>query len=300
MIVWLASYPRSGNTLLRTVLSECFGLPSTTDEPEPIEAAYATGMIGGLASPDDWVRFYVEATASSTLHLIKTHLPPRDDQRAIYVVRDGRSAVVSYYHFNRTYHPAEAPSLLELALGGGHYGGWADHCKTWFGRAGTLVVRFEDLVHGDPPTLNRIATQICHTGSIRPWVNPFASLRLAVPEFFREGALQFNRPSIWTDLVDEAFFASNGDVMQQLGYAAASHRPRTAASEVITLALSLIKGHRDLQTVCDNRQAVIEELHRACRDRLEVIEGQSEEINRLRRVCDERLALIEERAGNAA
>jgi Sulfotransferase domain len=67
-------------------------------------------MIGGLASPDDWSRFYVEATASSTLHLVKTHLPPRDDQRAIYVVRDGRGAVVSYYHFNRTYHPAEAPT----------------------------------------------------------------------------------------------------------------------------------------------------------------------------------------------
>ncbi len=53
MIVWLASYPRSGNTLLRTVLSECFGLRSTADEPEPIEAAHATGMIGGLASPEE-------------------------------------------------------------------------------------------------------------------------------------------------------------------------------------------------------------------------------------------------------
>jgi len=257
-------------------------------------------MIGGLASPDDWSRFYVEATASSKVHLVKTHLPPRDDQRAIYVVRDGRSAVVSYYHFNRTYHPVEAPSLLELALGGGYYGGWADHCKTWFARAGALVIRFEDLVQGDPATLNRIATQICHTGPIRPWANPFASLKLAVPEFFREGALQFNRPSIWTDLVEEAFFASSGDVMQQLGYAAASDRPRTAAGEVITLALSLIKGNRDLQTVCDNRQAVINELHKACRDRLEVIESQSEEINRLRSLCDERLALIAGLAGNAA
>lgn len=300
MIVWLASYPRSGNTLLRTVLSECFGLASTSDEPEPTEASRATGMIGGLALPDDWNRFYAEATASSTLHLVKTHLPPRDGQGAIYVIRDGRSAVVSYYHFNRTYHPAEAPSLLELALGSGYYGGWADHCKTWIARAGTLMVRFEDLVHGDLPTLNRIATQIGHTRPIRPWVSPFASLKLAVPEFFREGALQFNRPSIWTDLVDEAFFAGNGDVMEQLGYAAASDCPRTPASEVIALALSLIKGNRDLRTVCDNRQAVIDELDKACRDRLEAIASLSEEINRLRRVCDERLALIAAWAGNTA
>ena len=35
MIVWLASYPRSGNTLLRQVLKRCFGLDSY-EAPGPV------------------------------------------------------------------------------------------------------------------------------------------------------------------------------------------------------------------------------------------------------------------------
>ena len=34
--VWLASYPRSGNTLLRCVLNHCFGLPSTSLYPNDL------------------------------------------------------------------------------------------------------------------------------------------------------------------------------------------------------------------------------------------------------------------------
>ena len=35
-IIWLASYPRSGNTLLRTVLWHCFGLRSASLYPEDL------------------------------------------------------------------------------------------------------------------------------------------------------------------------------------------------------------------------------------------------------------------------
>jgi len=32
MIIWLASYPRSGNTLLRTVIKSCMGIDSYSDQ----------------------------------------------------------------------------------------------------------------------------------------------------------------------------------------------------------------------------------------------------------------------------
>ena len=39
MLVWLASYPRSGNTLLRQVLKRCFDLTSC-EGLEPVPAAF--------------------------------------------------------------------------------------------------------------------------------------------------------------------------------------------------------------------------------------------------------------------
>jgi hypothetical protein len=33
-VTWLASYPRSGNTLLRTILKQCFGLSSQSVYPD--------------------------------------------------------------------------------------------------------------------------------------------------------------------------------------------------------------------------------------------------------------------------
>ncbi len=35
-VIWLASYPRSGNTLLRTVLYQCFGIQSASVYPNDL------------------------------------------------------------------------------------------------------------------------------------------------------------------------------------------------------------------------------------------------------------------------
>jgi len=131
MIIWLASYPRSGNTLLRTILNQTMGLGSYFDEPilpnigekdkESEEfwrskIAVVADTIGILPMTGSWESFYKKAAASNKAHLIKSHLPPRDDQPAIYLLRDGRSALVSYYHYHQNYLKKQKLLMMKKIL----------------------------------------------------------------------------------------------------------------------------------------------------------------------------------------
>jgi hypothetical protein len=97
MIIWLASYPRSGNTLLRQIFWQVFDHPTYSDSNDPkdlgIHEAGAT-LVGHRNYTPPWSDFYSAARKASTLNLVKTHHPPRDAGKTIYIVRDGRAALV--------------------------------------------------------------------------------------------------------------------------------------------------------------------------------------------------------------
>src|SRR6478609_26138 len=136
MIVWLASYPRSGNTLLRTILKQSMGLSSRSDSMDENDHAkegdvWASDVgVEGILS--DWSTFYRQACGSDEIFLVKTHRPPVDDQPAIYVVRDGRKACLSYLHFDRRFRKG-TKSLAEIVVGIDRYGDWSSHYHAWAG-----------------------------------------------------------------------------------------------------------------------------------------------------------------------
>jgi hypothetical protein len=148
--IWLASYPRSGNTLLRTILWHCFGLRSGSVYPNDL---------GGRKGLEHYVG-HIEQSADGDIcfsagapHLIKTHGRPRDDARAIYVVRDARPVSVSLWHFYR-----KALSLEAVIKGQHRFGTWSAHLLAWqpWSRAGTLLLRYEELVGDLAPVLGRL------------------------------------------------------------------------------------------------------------------------------------------------
>ncbi|HEY0304337.1 MAG TPA: sulfotransferase domain-containing protein, partial [Longimicrobiales bacterium] len=154
MIVWLSSYPRSGNTLLRTVLKRCMGLDSYADEPLLIQSAVFSDAqyVGHRELPATWPEFYAAATAAPEVALVKTHLPPRDEQPFIYVVRDGRSAVRSYRKYYEKYLPDHRASIYQIIAGDDAYGHWTSHYRAWMGRgAPVMLVRYEELLNIGPP-----------------------------------------------------------------------------------------------------------------------------------------------------
>ena len=83
--VLIASYPRSGNTLVRTVLFHCFGRKSGS--------VYSNDFHGNKKL-ERYVGHIERRSDFGAIPLIKTHnLPdPADQSPVIYVVKDGSAA----------------------------------------------------------------------------------------------------------------------------------------------------------------------------------------------------------------
>jgi hypothetical protein len=149
-IIWLASYPRSGNTFLRTILWHCFGLRSASVYPKDLGGNSALeGYVGHIEHGPE-IRGQL---GEYGIPLIKTHELPKDSNPAIYVVRDGRAACVSLWRFGGKAIP------LEAVIAGQHrFGTWADHVLAWNPkhRPNTLLLKYEDLRDHLPGCLDSI------------------------------------------------------------------------------------------------------------------------------------------------
>ena len=150
-LVWVASYPRSGNTYLRTILWHCFGLRSASVYPRDLGGNRALEEYVGHVEHGPQMRDQLEAGGVA---LMKTHERPMDSNPAIYVIRDGRAACVSLWRFGQKAIP------LEAVIEGRHrFGTWADHVRAWQPRERprTLLLRYESLRDDLTGSLTRIS-----------------------------------------------------------------------------------------------------------------------------------------------
>jgi len=187
-IVWMASYPKSGNTWTRMFLANYI---ANGDKPIPINMAHRFAMGDSIAKTYYMVaggRFDtndLELTLSlrhkvlrgivannADINLVKTHnartvargvtLIPEDVTRsAVYLIRNPLDMVLSYArHYGMT--PEEAvytvshvdnanPPTPETVAQ--FMGSWSDHVRSWTGKSAypVLVLRYEDLL-ADPHT----------------------------------------------------------------------------------------------------------------------------------------------------
>jgi len=279
VIIWLASYPRSGNTLLRTVLKRSLNIDSYADEPIHVESPLRSDndLIGHLELDAPWPQFYTRAAASRRPFFVKTHLPPSDGGRFIYVIRDGRSAVKSYEKYYERYVPGHKVNLFRLIAGDDAYGNWSSHYRAWNERQGVegLVLRFEELTDASAEVLQRIANFVGHAGPIVPWKNPFDELARAEPGFFREGRASFRQEEDWSELVNEFFNHFHGELMTRLGYPLLESGRTPSAGELFAWVLELVQRNRELMGVCEERLALINRIHEEAEKRLEVINAMS-------------------------
>jgi len=146
----------------------------------------------------------------------KAPIPPIDDAPAIYLIRDGRSAIVSYFHYLNDIQGLPA-TLEELIRGEIFPGFWADHYKAWNPqrRPGVLFLRYEELTVSSRQACNKIA------GFLRkPAINDlklgFAGLHERFPAYFRCGDDKKNIAEI--EPHQKLFDSIHGDVMRELGY----------------------------------------------------------------------------------
>ena len=296
MIVWLASFPRSGNTLLRNLLKQTMGLISYSDDPPAVRfSETASDLLGERDLDRPWPDFYRMACDSEQTFLVKTHRPPVDGQDVIYVVRDGRSALWSYAEYHRCFLADRALGLTELVLGGDFYGGWSDHFENW--RSGSrklMLVRYEELVDCSPELLAKLATFVRHEGPKSSWKNQFDWLHQQNPHFFRAGHSSWKATPEWNDTVNGLFFCLHGQLMTELSYATAETVSRSVAQlrpgleACARIAYATNMRARQLESTCGERQRIIDRLaaevrtlEQACKERLDAITTLEAAVKRL-------------------
>jgi hypothetical protein len=148
---------------------------------------------------------------------------------AIYLVSDGRDALVSHAHFvmahDRNIPPHEKPHHFEsilraLITSDASFGGWSGNVSAWLERKIlTLVIRFEALI-ADPFEVVRQA--LAAVGYSVPaiasgTIPTFDEMHAKAPTIFRKG-----RVNSWKEEIPETlpalFWERHGDVMRRLGY----------------------------------------------------------------------------------
>lgn len=222
-IVWLASYPRSGNTLLRTILRQCYGLYSSSIYPHDMGGNRALEqMIGHLERRQDGsFRFPPRQPV-----LIKSHERPRDANPAIYVIRDGREVCVSFWHHASQSPGAVAPrgcTLRNIIEGRTRFGSWSEHVRVWSpdDRGMTLLIKYENMVENLYDAITKIG-EFLGREPVHKALPTFEQMKQIRPSFFRAGT---NRT--WHDEMSEEdvdlFWELHGDTMRRYGYGQDSH-----------------------------------------------------------------------------
>lgn len=223
MIVWIASYPRSGNTLVRIILKSVFGHETYSKYNDPADIGADPKMmelVGHKMLDSRWEDAYRKMKQSDRLYFVKTHNYPEDDSKAIYIVRDGRCSIVSYRHYLIDF--GKEHTLSDFIKGTVGFGSWSGHLSAWdpFNRTNTLLVKYEDLLTDPINEINRIAefTGCC---AIREWKNDFESFQQINPRFFRQGDAAKSIEEIKDDDL-KLFWSLNSDWMERLNYASPS------------------------------------------------------------------------------
>ncbi len=193
MIIWLASYPKSGNTLLRSMLSAYLYSKDGNfdfDQLKNIKQFPDNNVFKKLgveiSNENEVVKNYISAQKEinkrdgNSIRLLKTHSALHDingykftDLKntlgVIYIVRDPRKVVTSYKNHSQTSITEAKKRLIEIRTIGGnddvankttmHIGSWSSNYNSWKELKKVnryLLVKYEDLVSDKKKTFINI------------------------------------------------------------------------------------------------------------------------------------------------
>lgn len=137
--IFIVGYPKSGNTWMQNLVAGIvFGI-----DPRLTPDSLIQDLVPDVHA-QRWYRRY------GTPMFFKTHHLPRPEyRRVIYLVRDGRDAMISYFHFLSAINKSEPDFLKMVSNGGGLFPcRWHEHVEAWtanpFG-AEMITISYESL-----------------------------------------------------------------------------------------------------------------------------------------------------------
>ena len=189
MIIWIASYPKSGNTYLRSFISSYFFSKKGKFDFNlllnvlqfPSIKFTKKNLNSKLEASQNWIYNQKQFFSGENIHFIKTHntLDQYEGNNftsknlslgAIYIVRDPRNLITSMtHHYSLNYDQAykklidQNASLLERSLENDFsnftfLGSWSSHYKSWKNSKDfeTLFLKYEDLENNKYETFKKI------------------------------------------------------------------------------------------------------------------------------------------------
>lgn len=217
--VFLASYPRSGNTWLKFMLAELI----TGHDVDFKSCEYVIPHVG----------FHHRAVRlPNGSRVIKTHEKFRKEyQRAIYIVRDGRDVAVSYYYLWLRENRGDFQSFLKDFVVGkvDFVGPWHDNVASWLDakdRSQVLIIKYEDCLAEPREAMRRLSEFIglkLSSDRLEESIRRNSTEKMRGKEI--AGALPNVRKGVagdwrnhFTDDDLELFLRRAGDMLAHLGY----------------------------------------------------------------------------------
>jgi len=250
--VVLASFPRSGNTFLRNILIDVAGIYSWNNIKVYNKALKELGRLEtvkklhALNKPGE--RKLLKLREQMSFRVIKTHEVPKkilprcaEDTKIIYLVRDGRDALVSMAHHRKDIVEPGTDLIKNLkeairAPMGTYFGGWGKNVSQW-NEIADLVIHFENLVNDPEKEIMRLKEVLDFPKMNMEKIPTFDSQRAGGSHFggkkrdklSKEEQDQFNSKffrsggsGYWKDEMppelQEKFWKKYGDEMLQMGY----------------------------------------------------------------------------------
>ncbi len=155
--VFIVSYPRSGNTWTR------FLIANLIYQDGPVTFANIERKI-----PDVYKNTRNQLLKTPRPRVLKSHeyFDPRY-KKVIYIVRDPRDVVISYYHFHVKYRKIEEGCPLDRYVSRfisgdiDEYGSWGENVASWLATrqnsSGFLLLRYEDILEQPLRELAKVA-----------------------------------------------------------------------------------------------------------------------------------------------
>ncbi len=247
MIIWLSSYPRSGNTFLRTLLKSCleqdtYSIYNDNDiggDPGLSEITGHRVLECAFGSPC----FNLEPLRSSNeIFFLKTHEVDRSlvepGDKVIYIIRNGYAATFSFQKYLKEYDYQNI-TFLELILGIDFPGGsWSDHVSGWMEEeySDTLLLRFEEVTEQPKIAIDQIA-KFSGLNVIEYRIPEFDELQNLNPRFFRKGKREDFKGNISKE-ENLYFWVMNVHEMQAYNYLECPHSLRVEQSDELISVLS--------------------------------------------------------------
>jgi len=189
MIIWIASYPKSGNTYLRSFISSYYFSKKGKFDFDlllnilqfPSLKFSKKNLYSDIEASQNWIYNQNQFFGGEKINFLKTHNSLNEFKGnkfttnnqtigAIYIVRDPRNLITSLtHHYSLTYEEAynklmnKNENLLEKTNDNDHsnftfLGSWSNHYRSWKNCKDfkTLFIKYEDIEYEKYDTFKKI------------------------------------------------------------------------------------------------------------------------------------------------